>query len=60
MQNSEMSSHPVMHWVSVVDARGRKHLEARWELAAAAPVAAPVTPAAPAPLPAVAAASHAA
>ena len=50
MQNVPVSSQPTMHWVRVVDARGRAHLEARWECPAAAsvPASAPVTaPAAP-------------
>lgn len=50
MRSPEMSNQPTMHWVQVVDARGRAHLEAHWELPApaSAPIAAATTVASPA------------
>jgi hypothetical protein len=32
MRDRQVTDRPVMHWVPVVDDRGRTHLEARWSL----------------------------
>lgn len=42
MSNSTMTTGLVSTWVTTVDSRGHRHLEAHW-----APAAAPVTPATP-------------
>lgn len=36
---TEESARPVMSWVSVIDDRGREHLEMRWQAPASAPAA---------------------
>ena len=36
MRDHKMTERPVMHWVPVVDDRGRTHMEARWTVEAQA------------------------
>ena len=36
MRDHKMTDRPVMHWVPVVDDRGRTHMEARWTVDAQA------------------------